>query len=64
MPFFLERRAVYSVCRRAARNLFAFVLRQGQVASAVLLDSDTITGNEIHMCAKKYGSVARVDVMV
>lgn len=50
------------MCRRAARNLFAFVLRRGQVASAVLLDSDTITGNEIHMCAKKYGSVARVDV--
>lgn len=64
MPFFSGETRGLLVCRRVARNLFAFVLRRGQVASAVLLDFDTITGNEIHMCGKKYGSVARVDVTV
>ena len=40
------------------------VLRRRQVASAVLLDSGTITKNEIHMCAKKYRSVACIYVTV
>lgn len=58
MPFFPQTWCTW--CVPCGSKFVCLVLRRGQVASAVLLDSGTITGNEIHMCAKKYRSVACV----
>lgn len=58
MPFFPQTWCTW--CVPCGSKFVCLVLRRGQVASAVLLDSGTITGNEIHMCAKKYRPVACV----
>jgi len=52
VAFFFRRRDVLGVSRGS--KFVCLVLRRGQVASAALLDSGTITGNEIHMCSKRW----------